>query len=246
MKRSQKLLKPKKQRSCPKSIEVPGCGKVPLLEKTVTYLGNQYKGVTVDENFTLRQLPVGAIPANLRAQNLIIKLQNFSLSDVPPLYYKDKVFTCSRCKNTAIWTAQEQKRWRENYKFNNIGIRYCLNCRKHKRKAKKLNNALTKAYQLYNDAPEDPNRMISLSKAIIINYKETGQGSLDYAVCLARKAQKQKNNTQSLYWEGLALLLAGHTEKSRRVLLAYVDAMKLRPCTPNFLKNAKQHLSNLS
>lgn len=246
MKRSQKKLKSKAERSWPKSIEVPGCGKVPLVEKTINYMGNQYTGVTVDENFTLKSLPVGAIPANLKAQNLIIKLQNFSLSDVPPLYYKDKVFTCSRCKNTAIWTAQEQKRWREDYKFDCTGIRHCLKCRKYKRQANKLNNALSKAYQLYNDAPEDMNRMITLSKAIIVNYKETGQGSLDYAICLARKARKHKHNTQSLYWEGLALLLAGHKEKSKRVLLAYIDAMKLRPCTPSFLKNAKQYLSNLS
>lgn len=246
MKRSQKQLKSKKEHLWPKSIFVPGCGDVPLVKKTVTYLGNQYTGVTVDDNFKLKHLPAGAIPANLKAQNLIIKLQNFSHGDVPPLYYIDKVFTCSRCKNTAIWTAQEQKRWRENYKFNNIGIRHCLKCRKYKREANKLNNALSKAYQLYNEAPEDTNRMISLSKAIIVNYKETGQGSLDYAICLARKARKQKNNTQSLYWEGLALLLAGHKEKSKRVLLAYIDAIKLRPCTPNFLKNAKQYLSNLS
>lgn len=73
-----------------------------------------------------------------------------------PLFYKDKCFTCQRCKAPSVWKAKDQKWWFETIKAY-IGSRavHCLACRKAIRLEKAEQKAHMKAMTLKKPHPNE-------------------------------------------------------------------------------------------
>lgn len=66
-----------------------------------------------------------------------IEKQNYSIC--PRHWYLDAKFQCSRCKIPFLWSAQEQRRWFEDYRFWIDSIpKHCPACRAERRRLAKL------------------------------------------------------------------------------------------------------------
>ncbi len=236
IRRKIKEKKKLKEERLNKSVCIPGCGDIPLVEKTfIGHRGRHIKHKVLDDNYTPRQVPEGAIMADLNAQNLPFWEQ-------PIYYYLDETYVCSNCAQTCTWPATEQKKWHEVYKFPYVGISRCLECRQRDKFFKQMNDYLSDTYLYYNEEPDNPDRMLSLSEAIVRHFIETNRGRLDLAISLARKARKISDNVHSYYWEGLALISSLHKEKGVQVLSDYIEAVKRKPTTPNYIKSAKKYI----
>tara|TARA_R110002110_G_C13440255_1_gene716080 strand:+ start:346 stop:1086 length:741 start_codon:yes stop_codon:yes gene_type:complete len=233
-----KAKKKHKEEKLRKSTYIAGCGNVPLVEETfVDNKNRQFKQKVFDKDFIPQQIPEGAILADLKAQNI-------EFWEQPIYYYLDKTFVCSGCGETCIWPAAEQKKWHEVYNFDYVGISRCLACRQRTKSFNQMNNDLSDIYLCYNEEPNNPDKMLNLAEAIVRHFIQTKKGRLDFAISLARKARKISDNVQTLYWEGLALMLSMHKEKGIKALSEYIEVVKHNPTTPNYIKSAKKHIAD--
>ena len=77
----------------------------------------------------------------IRSKN--VKEQNFSV--VPRHWFIDAWFLCERCKEEFCWTAEEQKYWFEELKFN---VSSCPHCCKECRQVIRLQKQLRQQYDM--------------------------------------------------------------------------------------------------
>jgi hypothetical protein len=78
------------------------------------------------------EIPADAIPA--RPEFVERCRQSLRAQERPP-YYRDRPFTCTDCKRTFTWTAEEQRFWYEQFHGSIYSeAARCRECRKQRKK----------------------------------------------------------------------------------------------------------------
>lgn len=165
----------------------------------------------------LPALPPGAVRGDITRQ--------VYCCDQPHAYYLPIRRVCVQCKQEFVFGAHEQKFWYETLQFNlaSTAIR-CLACRKQRRTAAALRDALALAHRAIEKTPADALAHLALAEATAQFRARTGAGNLDRGLAAARRARKlQPKLAVALYWEGELQALAGRDAAARQALVAFLE-----------------------
>lgn len=165
-------------------------------------------------------MPRNAVRGDVRKQNLCLACH------APRYFYVDQYRVCIQCRKDFVFTAAEQKFWYETLGFygTSVAIR-CSSCRRRKRNESSLNQQIALAKTGLKKNPRDPALLLDLAEAIILYRMATGNGKLADAISSARMARQiDANASEGLFWEGCAHLVAGRSEKAKKLLNGYLSS----------------------
>ena len=215
----------------------PLYGEIPLILRTRA-AGTPHEYQTWDFDPDYRpEMPPGAVRGDVRKQAFC------SMCHTPRYFYVDLEKTCVQCGEDFVFGAAEQRFWYEalRFHFDSKAIR-CPSCRRLQRSIRALQRQIAAGREAVRRDPDDPAHLLSLAEALIRYHQRKGEGNLEEAVALARKAGKLwPENAEPQFWEGLALGRAGHGAKGREVLEVFLGrARKGRRRYRGKLKEAEE------
>ncbi len=189
------------------SLVHPKFGTIPLLPRSYQYEGLTRTYYAWDPNYK-PPLPRGAVAGNISKQ--------IYCCDTPLYFYEDQIQKCTDCNITFVFSAREQKYWYETLQFRDLVAVRCRPCRKRRRSAKSLNEALSVAHQRTQSAPMDARSWQALGEALLRLYRATQQGNLRTAVAAFRKVRKlEPRFVESLFFEAQCHALLGQQQRLR-------------------------------
>lgn len=195
-------------------------GDIPLIERTSKGIkGTVYTWFQYDPAFK-PELPRHAVEGDVARQIYCVA------HDVPKYFYVDEQKTCVQCRQSFVFSAEEQKFWYESlqFNFNSTAIR-CRNCRRQKQSERALREQIAQALQLLSESPNAPGALLDLARATVRYRERTGQGNLDRAIAAARRASREwPESAEPAFWEGKCHHLAGRRAKAETLLTQFIEA----------------------
>lgn len=202
----------------------PLYGEIPLLPYESVYQGEVRTFWDLDPDWQ-PALPKGAVRGNPREQHFC------GYCHFPKYFYLDETRRCVQCGEDFVFTADEQKFWYENLKFNfhSTAIR-CRDCRRQRRSVKALQRSLEAAAAQLEQSGEDPLVQLAYAEALIEYRRASGSGDLTKALSACRKARKLDSQLGSAWFlEAEALLLTGQPSKAAEAYRAYLEKPASKP-----------------
>ena len=202
--------------------EHPMYGAIPLISVTWQDAdGKSFKARDYDPDYR-PPLPSGAVRGDVRRQEFC------RMCHVPKYFYVDQEKTCVQCGRGFIFGAAEQKHWYETLKFHfdSVAIR-CIDCRRKRRSDHALREQLAAAKAALRDTPDDLALLLAAAEATVRYHQRTGEGNLDEAIAMARKATNTNSRWhglgEALFWEAWCHALAGRREKARPLFSEFIE-----------------------
>ena len=177
-----------------------------------------------------------------------VSKQDFCTAHYTPKYfYLDESKQCQDCGCDFIFSAQEQKFWYEERKFNfNSSPVHCLDCRKKRRSKNRLRDQMTTTSEAILTNPDDPQTLIAYAKTAYNYHNYFAQGNLEKAIAAARKAYKLSPDlSEALFWNAVCLEAAQHFAKAQTIYRQFLNVAAHNPNLAALLENAKHHLTAL-
>ncbi len=203
----------------------PLYGEIPIVEIIRTYSnGQEYRFSDYDWDFR-PPMPEGAVRGDPNQQHFC------PMCNVPRYFFVDQERRCVECGHEFVFSASEQKFWYEDLKFHfdSVAIR-CQDCRRKQRSKKNLHAAVARAKSKLAESPLDPVRALAVAEALVRLREHTGEGDLEEAIGLSRKA-KQGGATitglegKALFWEGKAQALLERHDRAEPLLRAALETL---------------------
>ncbi|MBA3329443.1 MAG: zinc-ribbon domain containing protein [Actinobacteria bacterium] len=195
-----------------RSEDHPLFGDLPFVE--VSYALPDGRGGTFWERDLEYRPPVPpeAVPGDIEKQEFC------SWCHPPHYYYVDEPKWCVECRKRFVFSAEEQKFWFEELKFNfhSIAIR-CQECRRSQRRGKATKIQLQEASRVVEEHPDDASSLVTYAEAIHAHYSEFREGKLDTGLAAARRALTLAPELhEARFWEAALQELAGRPAKARQ------------------------------
>lgn len=215
-----------------RTVSHPIYGEIPLIQENNTW--------RCDPDFQPK-MPPKAIRGNVRKQEFCYWCH------FPKYFYVDEEHQCVDCGVKFSFSANEQKYWYEERKFNFYSkpIR-CVSCRRKKRNERKLKIQMTEATNAIKDTPNDAIVLLNYAEVAYEYFEEFGQGNLDQAIASARKAfELSPKLFEALYWEGVCQDAAGHFKKAKQTYQHFLEVTRRISRYVPLLKQAEKRLEEL-
>jgi hypothetical protein len=214
-----------KTRQTERTVHHPLYGEIPLVEVTRKYSnGQEYHHSDYDRDFR-PPMPEGAVRGDLDKQHFC------PMCHFPRYFYVDQERSCVECGRDFVFSASEQKFWYEDLKFHfdSVAIR-CQECRRKQRTKKTLNTAVARAKSRLAESPLDAIRALAVAEALVRLMEHTGEGDLNEAIALARKARRSGDKIEglegkALFWEGKAQALLERHDRAEPLFRAALETL---------------------
>lgn len=171
-------------------------------------------------------------------------------------HYQSHQRPCGSCGATFVFTARDQKYVREvrGVPVKMDRVAYCSSCVRVRAAENRAHRARSHAQQLLRDArciaeerTDDPNALLGVVAARLrLMDLEPNPHAASELVGLARRARRlDPACLDARYWEGRALLAAGHRDAAARALEAFVESSRDVPSRAQILDDARARLAAL-
>jgi hypothetical protein len=175
--------------------------------------GKEYVWWAWDPTWRMETVPDGAVIGD-------ISRQDCGAYGEPAYWYVDLDRRCVQCREGFVFSASEQKRWREVLGFHesSVAIR-CRSCRKQRRSVASLREGMAVALRATEERPQSAEAWLDLARATDGLRSATGAGSLDRGLKAARKAKKLGAGSLADLLEARLQVHAGRAGKAKEVLI---------------------------